>query len=321
MCRKEHDWLESKCPFLKAEYLEFLRHFRFNPSKHVKLHYAAVSQTHGDVNLQIEGLWVDTILYEIPLLALISEAYFKFCDRDWSYDGQEENAYEKGVKLLRGGCVFSEFGTRRRRDTETQHQVIQGLKRAARDCQDCSGKLTGTSNVYFAKQYGLQPVGTMAHEWFMGIAASENDYEDATRTGLRNWTKCFGKGVLAVALTDTFGTPAFLKIFEESIPQDLANQDASDTASDTQKVPTYAEIFTGVRQDSGDPLEYISTMRKFYKSMKLPNGRTIVFSDSLNVDKCIEYKSNAEQAGFKPTFGIGTFLTSKLAAFSFRLFH
>ncbi|MCJ1322353.1 nicotinate phosphoribosyltransferase [Xylographa vitiligo] len=313
---EEHDWLKSKCPYLKPEYLGFLHQFRFKPSQHVKLQYVAVSETHGDISLLVEGLWVDTILYEIPLLALVSEAYFKFCDRDWSYEGQEKNAYGKGIKLLRGGCVFSEFGTRRRRDTETQHRVIQGLKRAAQECQGCSGKLTGTSNVYFAKQYDLQPVGTMAHEWFMGIAASENDYEDATRTGLRNWTKCFGKGVLAVALTDTFGTPAFLKIFGQLISEELINHDASNSDSDTQKAPTYAEIFTGVRQDSGDPLDYINTMRKFYETMNLPNGRTIVFSDSLNVEKCIEYKSKAEQGGFKPTFGIGTFLTNDFKSLS-----
>ena len=317
---KELDWLKAKCPYLKTSYLEFLQQYRFNPSQHVKLEYVAVSETHGDIHLVVKGLWVDTILYEIPLLALVSEAYFKFCDRDWSYEGQENNAYEKGTKLLRGGCIFSEFGTRRRRDTETQQQVIQGLKRAAQDCKACSGKFAGTSNVYFAMQYDLQPVGTMAHEWFMGIAASGNDYEGATRTGLRNWTTCFGKGVLAVALTDTFGTPAFLKIFGESIPERLIDHDTSASEDIPHKIPTYAEVFTGVRQDSGDPLEYINTMRDFYQTMNLSNSRTIVFSDSLNVDKCIEYKDSAEKAGFAPTFGIGTFLTSKLIALAYYSF-
>lgn len=306
---EEFDWLMARCPYLTRDYLIYLRAFRFNPSEHVQLDYKQDSKGYGEIHINVKGLWRETILYEIPLLALVSEAYFKFCDRDWNHDGQEEQAYEKGLKLIQGGCVFSEFGTRRRRDSKTQHMVIQGLKRAAQDSAEYAGKLTGTSNVYFAMQYGLDPVGTMAHEWFMGIAASEDDYEDATRTGLKKWTQCFGKGVLAVALTDTFGTPAFLKVFQEPIPMELTDTEPS--SADGRKLPTYAEIFTGVRQDSGDPLNYISLMRDFYDDMGLPNGRTIVFSDSLNVEKCLEYKEYAQRAGFQPTFGIGTFLTSR----------
>lgn len=302
---EEYVWLKEKCPYLKPDYLEFLRGFRFHPSQHIKLDYIPVSEDKGDVHLVTSGLWKDTILYEIPLLALVSEAYFKFCDRDWSYESQEESAFEKGIKLLNGGCIFSEFGTRRRRDSTTQHMVIQGLKRAAQQCIGSSGKLTGTSNVYFAMKYGIDPVGTIAHEWFMGIAASTNDYEEATRRGLQNWCECFGKGVLAVALTDTFGTPAFLRVFRAPLAEHLLD--------DTKGKPlTYAEVFKGVRQDSGDPHEFITTMRDFYDGLGLSNGQTIVFSDSLNIEKSLEYKESAEKAGFQPTFGIGTFLTSEL---------
>ena len=221
---------------------------------------------------------------------------------------QEEHAFQKGVKLINAGCVFSEFGTRRRRDSQTQNTVIEGLQRAAQEQHSSPGKFTGTSNVYFAMKYDIAPIGTMAHEWFMGIAATDNDYENATRIGLRNWTECFGKGVLAVALTDTFGTPAFLKVFKETIPKSINAVDGLDVNAN---IPSYAEIFTGVRQDSGDPHEYIRTMQRFYSATGLSKSRTIVFSDSLNVEKCLEYKQAAEQAGFQPTFGIGTFLTSQ----------
>ena len=302
---RECSWLKKNCPYLKANYLDFLSTFRFNPSEHVRLEYISVSEKEGDIHMSTSGLWKDTILYEIPLLALVSEAYFKFCDCDWNYEGQEENAYQKGARLLQGGCFFSEFGTRRRRDSQTQDMVISGLKRAAQAYDRSPGKLTGTSNVYFAMKYELSPVGTMAHEWFMGIAATTSNYEGATRDGLQNWCKCFGRGVLAIALTDTFGTPAFLKVFEEVLPKELQEEACV-------KQLTYAEAFSGVRQDSGDPHEYVRMMQEFYKGFDIQRAPTIVFSDSLNIEKSLDYKQYAEQAGFQPTFGIGTFFTSKL---------
>lgn len=297
----------------------------------------------GDVHITVTGLWVDTILYEIPLLALVSEAYFKFCDKDWNYDGQEQNAYNKGRKLLANGCEFSEFGTRRRRDYHAQDLVIQGLMRAAEEEMAGAqrGKLSGTSNVHFAMRYKIPPVGTVAHEWFMGIAAATDDYEDANETALRYWVGCFGKGVLGIALTDTFGTPAFLRAFKKTIPKyTLASSGAaSSTAStagtgnsqvthlaettpplqapikdgttDSSELPTYAEVFAGTRQDSGDPAEFVKMMREFYDKQGIRGKKTIVFSDSLNIERCLEYKDVSEKAGFQPTFGVGTFLTSE----------
>lgn len=255
----------------------------------------------GAFSIDTEGLWVDTILYEIPLLALVSEAYFKFCDTDWTYAGQVEKASEKGEKLLQEGCIFSEFGTRRRRDYHTQGLVLQGLRRAEAEAtqKGWKGKLTGTSNVHFAMKFGLQPVGTVAHEWFMGVAAITNDYEHANEKALEYWTSTFGEGVLSIALTDTFGTPAFLKAFKQPIP-----------GSSTAKARTYADVFVGVRQDSGDPLEFVQLMRKFYDEQGIREKKTIVFSDSLNIDLCLKYKAAAEKAGFQPTFGVGTFLTN-----------
>ncbi len=140
---------------------------------------------------------MDTILYEIPLLALTSEAYFKFVNKDWNYNAQEEKAFKKGMTLLDHGCMFSEFGSRRRRDYHTQELVLQGLCRAAEKGknQGWRGKLTGTSNVHFAMKFGIPPVGTVAHEWFMGIAAITNDYERVNEIALRYWVGTFGEGV------------------------------------------------------------------------------------------------------------------------------
>ena len=282
---------------------------------------------------------MDTILYEIPLLALVSEAYFKFCDTDWTHAGQAEKAFEKGATLLEAGCIFSEFGTRRRRDYQTQDLVLQGLRRAEAEAaqKGWKGKLTGTSNVHFAMKHGVLPIGTVAHEWFMGVAAITNDYEHANEIALEYWTSTFGEGVLSIALTDTFGTPAFLKAFKATIPEittaaqggatTLASA-ASAAKTDVQTLAyteapikagidgvskprkTYAEVFTGVRQDSGDPLDFVQMMRKFYDEQNIKDKKTIVFSDSLNIELCLKYKAAAEKAGFQPTFGVGTFLTN-----------
>ena len=292
------DYLKTACPYLSLEYLDFLSSFRFQPSKHIK-----ITLLEGEVQLVVDGLWTDTILYEIPLLALISEAYFKFCDRDWSYNGQEAQAYQKGIELLEHGCTFSEFGTRRRRDYHTQDTVLKGLKRAATVSK--KGSFSGTSNLHFAMKYNILPVGTVAHEWFMGIAAAKHDYKGASETALRCWLECFGTGVLAITLTDTFGTPAFLRAFKKQIPQ-IALRDNNENSS-----CTYAQVFAGVRQDSGDPKKFIQLMHDFYREQDIRDKKTMVFSDSLDIDRCLEYKKAAEEFGFNPTFGIGTFLTSK----------
>lgn len=246
--------------------------------------------------MQVGGLWIDTILYEIPLLALTSEAYFKFCDTDWDYEGQEEAAKRKGSELLASGIVFSEFGTRRRRDYKTQDLVLKGIVEATKQPDPGPGKLTGTSNVHFAMKYDISPAGTVAHEWFMGIAAMIDDYERASEKALEYWIGCFGEGVLGIALTDTFGTQAFLRAF-------------SKPALNGSYKRSYAELFTGVRQDSGDPEEYIKLMRAFCDKIGIKD-KTIIFSDSLTVDKCKKYRDLAENYGFRASFGIGTHLTS-----------
>jgi nicotinate phosphoribosyltransferase len=219
--------------------------------------------------------------------------------------------------------------------------VLQGLRRATDEGQKAGwpGKLTGTSNVHFAMKHDVLPIGTVAHEWFMGVAAITDNYESANEIALEYWTATFGEGVLSIALTDTFGTATFLKAFKKQIPAvttaipgggttmasaaATTNTDAVQSMASTKppihapmhKVSgprkSYAEVFTGVRQDSGDPLEFVKTMREFYDQEGIKDKKTIVFSDSLNIDLCFKYKAAAEEQGFQPTFGVGTFLTSK----------
>ena len=141
-------------------------------------------------------------------------------------------------------------------------------------------------------RFGLLPVGTVAHEWFMGVAAISDAYEEASETALQYWVGTFGEGVLGIALTDTFGTPNFLKSFKSpigpgtfapstlapasstSVAETLLNGTSPDSMEPSTHSPTgvesvtapktYAEVFTGVRQDSGDPAEFVKIMRRFY---------------------------------------------------------
>ena len=347
MTDDELNFLKTSCPYLNPQYLHFLSTFRLHPSKQLRLSFHAAKDTgsdddRGDFHIHTEGLWLDTILYEIPLLALVSEAYFKFVETDWSHVGQVEQAYQKGRSLLEAGCIFSEFGSRRRRDYHTHDLVLQGLRRAADEGAKSGwpGKLSGTSNVHFAMKHDLVPIGTVAHEWFMGVAAITNNYENANEIALEYWTATFGAGVLGIALTDTFGTPTFLKAFKKQIPAvttaipgggtTLASEAATTNTDSVQSMAStnppirapldatdgprksYAEVFQGVRQDSGDPLDFIKMMREFYDQEGIKDKKTIVFSDSLNLDLCYKYKAAAEAQGFQPTFGVGTFLTSEL---------
>ncbi|ORY87792.1 Quinolinate phosphoribosyl transferase [Protomyces lactucae-debilis] len=278
-------YLRSHCAYLPDKYLEFLRQFRLRPQEQVHL---CIDQD-GQLQISIEGLWKETILYEIPLLSLVSEAYFKFVDTDWTYDGQVEKASAKGKALLEAGCLFSEFGTRRRRDYKTQDLVLQGLLAAAQGkSEDVLGQLVGTSNIHFAARYNLKAIGTVAHEWFMGTAAISGDYLHANRLALLKWREVYGDE-LGIALTDTFSTDAFLRDFEKDL----------------------ATSFAGVRQDSGSPEDFAKRIVEHYKKLDIdPAGKAIVFSDSLNVKRCIGLQDVCKGLGIPCSFGIGTFLTN-----------
>lgn len=311
---EEIEFLRSSCSYFEGNYLDFLKSFRLYPDKQVELTFEPLEPTtneadtdHGEVSLFVKGTWLSTILYEIPLLALTSEAYFKFCDTDWDHEGQEDKAMEKGLRLLEAGCAFSEFGSRRRRDYKTHDLVMRGLAKAKAEGEKRSfaGKWAGTSNVHFAMKHGVTPVGTVAHEWFMGIAAIINDYKKANETALQYWTGTFGRGVLSIALTDTFGTPNFLEAFKRPAPPGHSIDPTLRKPN-----PSYAEVWTGVRQDSGNPQEFIKRMRAFYDSQNIKQPKTIVFSDSLNVDRCIEYMRATQAAHLTPSFGVGTFFTN-----------
>ncbi|KAL1923585.1 uncharacterized protein VTP21DRAFT_8565 [Calcarisporiella thermophila] len=282
----ERQFLEGYS-FFSREYLEFLQSFRYRPAEQVNISL----DSDGDLQLNIQGFWHEVILYEVPLLALVSEAYFRFVDLDWNYDGQESRAKAKAMKLLQHGCVFSEFGTRRRRDYYTQDIVVRVLARANKEHllenPGSQGKLVGTSNVHFAHKYGLTAVGTLAHELFMGVSALEG-VANANRLTLEKWHDTY-KGQLGIALTDTFGTEVFFRDFGGKL----------------------ANAFSGVRHDSGDPFGFVDRVVEHYRTLGInASQKVIMFSDSLTPELAIQLKEHCDSSGVKCAFGIGTNFTN-----------
>ncbi|MCJ7793037.1 MAG: nicotinate phosphoribosyltransferase [Candidatus Marinimicrobia bacterium] len=276
----EEEFLQKSCGhFLKPTLFDLLKGYRFDPRQ------VHISQTEkGELNLSIEGLWYQTILWEVPLLAIISELYFKMTgqppDGEW-----QKRVRAKGDALRKAGARFADFGTRRRYSYEIQEEVIRCLIDSARKVKD-GGVFIGTSNVHFARLWGLTPIGTVAHEWFMAHAAMFG-YRWATAKSLQVWADEF-EGQLGIALSDTFTTPEFLRHFNAY----------------------FARLFDGVRQDSGDPFEILEMVINHYLKLHInPLYKTFVPSDGLDVSKVLAL-TEACQNRIQCSFGIGTNLTN-----------
>ncbi|KAF8941629.1 nicotinate phosphoribosyltransferase [Dissophora ornata] len=319
----ERAFLEAKCPYLTKDYLDWLQNeFRFKPEEQIKIDWASatnkmasgrsgptadptqsipndIDQEKTDENvaqITITGEWDQVILYEVPILALVCEAYFRFGDQDWSYTGQFEAAKDKAERLVQAGAKFAEFGTRRRRDYETQRIVLEALTAGSplpSEAAPGQGFLTGTSNMHFAHIMNLAPIGTMAHEWFMGTAAIIKDAGQANQVALDRWAVTYPGQVLGIALTDTFTTEVFLKTFKGALAKDWA----------------------GVRHDSGDAFEFMDRIIRHYDQdpsvgPTLRRTKKVVFSDGLSTDLAIKLQQAAEEKGIQASFGIGTHFTN-----------
>ena len=182
-------------------------------------------------------------------MSIISQGYFTVVDTKWDYVGQKQLAYDKAKTLIEAGCIFTEFGSRRRRTYLAHKLVMEGLMAAQKELggkTPTSGKCTGTSNVHFAQVFGVAPIGTIAHEWIMGVAAMEG-YEGSNGLAMDKWDQTFPGYALSIALTDTFSSGPFFKDF-------VAN-------------PERAGKWRGVRQDSGSPEEFTKTAKAAYDSL------------------------------------------------------
>jgi len=272
----EIDFLMDRCPYLGKEYLRYLMDYHFNP-REVRYEFKD-----GELQLEISGCWDRVILWEVPLMALISELYFIHCDREWTPVGQEEKVRSKAETLR--NVSFADFGTRRRRSLAIQNLVVDSLcqTKVAGICPH----FVGTSNVYLACLHNTKAIGTMAHEWIMGVSAMEG-LRHANRHAMRIWSEVY-KGDLGIALTDTYGLGAFLNDFDVY----------------------QAKLFDGVRHDSGSPDDFAELVIQAYHARGIdPRTKTIVFSDGLDAAKAAELQAKYGR-DIKLSFGIGTNLTN-----------
>jgi nicotinate phosphoribosyltransferase len=167
---KEYFWLKKNIRFFKPDYLEYLKNYKFNPDE------VSAKIKKDELSISIKGSWCSTILWEVPLMAIISELYFKHIKKNWNYNDQEYKAQQKIHKLSIYDCDHADFGTRRRRSFKTQDDFIKVV--ANYDHPDFTkymkqNTFIGTSNLYFAMKYGIKAIGTMAHEWIQAMQVLE----------------------------------------------------------------------------------------------------------------------------------------------------
>ncbi|WP_449190281.1 nicotinate phosphoribosyltransferase [Tannerella forsythia] len=275
-------FMKRKCYYIPDWFYRYLRGFRFN-REWVK----AWQDDEGHLHIEIEGYWSDTILLEVKLLAIISELYYLFTGQveTLDYETYYTKSYAKAERLLSAGCVYSDFGTRRRASFEAEDVVV----RAMRDCQHAyhyPGKFVGTSNVYLAMKYDLLPIGTMAHEFVCAIGGMYGP-QMANFMAMEAWRHTF-RGALGTYLYDSFGWDIFSLNFSED----------------------FANLFKGLRVDSGDNFEQLDKIVEKYQSLGIDSHtKQVTFSNALDVERAIAIHRYAADK-CQPSFGIGTHFTN-----------
>jgi len=276
----EKKFLAKYCPYLPPTYLDFLQGFRYDTSE------LTITQKGDQIEINIEGYWYRTILWEVPLMYLVCELYYqhpliiKEIGERVSDEQVTATAKIKIEKYQTLGVTIADFGTRRRHSYQVQKMVVETMKKFG-------GKnFIGTSNVHLAMLSGAKPIGTHAHEWFM-FHAAKFGFKMSNPLALENWVAIY-RGDLGIALSDTYTTDVFFQSFDKK----------------------FSKLFDGVRHDSGDPIEFSQKTIDHYKSLGIdPVSKTIIFSDSLDYEKVTRIAKFCKgKIGI--SFGIGTNFTN-----------
>ncbi|MCV2511979.1 nicotinate phosphoribosyltransferase [Leclercia pneumoniae] len=274
----EYQWL-SALPFFKEDYLNFLRDFRYNPQQ------VTISNENGKLNIRLAGPWREVIMWEVPLLAVISELVHRYRTPDAGVDQALMMLEEKLVDFSRltesldmSRFRLMDFGTRRRFSRDVQQAIAQRLQQEP--------WFVGTSNYDLARRLSLTPMGTQAHEWFQAHQQISPDLATSQRAALAAWLEEY-PNQLGIALTDCITMDAFLRDFG----------------------PEFAERYQGLRHDSGDPVEWGEKAIAHYQKLGIdPLTKVLVFSDNLDLTKAVDlYRHFSSRVNL--SFGIGTRLT------------
>jgi nicotinate phosphoribosyltransferase len=270
--RIEEQFLKTRCYYFDPVFIDLLKGYRYDPEE------VKINQIGENLQVEIEGLWYRTVLWEVPVLAIISELYYSMMGK--KPDKAEKRTIQKAITLKKLMAEYSDFGTRRRFSFDIHDMVISNL------IKNSGNYFNGTSNVFLAMKYNLTPIGTHPHEWFM-YHASRYGYRLANTKALDGWIKVY-KGNLGIALSDTFTSDNFFRSFSV----------------------LHAKLFDGIRQDSGNPFIFTDKTVEFYKSNRIdPLTKTIVYSDSLNLD-LIEKIRKYVNGRIHDVYGVGTYLTN-----------
>ncbi len=270
----------SQIYYLKPDFVQFLSLFKLNEE------YVHIGKdSDGQLAIKVIGPWLHTILFEVPILAIVEEVYARHQHVDVDLQEGKKRLKAKTNLInehpLKDKLEIMEFGTRRRFNREWQKEVLLHLNRAI------DKNLVGTSNVFYARELGLKPLGTMAHEYLQAFQALGPRLVDSQKTALDFWAKEY-RGDLGIALTDVVGVDAFIRDFDRY----------------------FAKLFDGVRHDSGCPFEWAKKMIAHYQKLGIdPKTKTLVFSDGLDIPLAFELLE-AFHEKTNLVFGIGTNLTN-----------
>jgi len=276
----ELEWLRS-LRYVKSDFVDFLALFHFN-RRHID-----VRADGDDLAISIKGPWLHTILFEIPVLAIVNEVYFRATQPAPDHaEGRRRLAAKLALVAEQPaalGFAFADYGTRRRFSHTWQREVLTTIHAQA------PTRLVGTSNAYFAKELGLLAVGTMAHEWLQAAQALGPRLRDSQRWAFQKWADEY-RGDLGIALSDVAGLHAFMRDFDMY----------------------FCKLFDGARHDSGDPIAWGEALLAHYGANRVdPKTKSLVFSDALTFPRAIEIARHFEGRA-KTAFGIGTNLTNDL---------
>ena len=272
--------------FMTPDFIDFLGLFQLD-RKYVSLRRSDTEP--GGIELEVAGPWLHTILFEVPLLAIISELHMAHgAGPEVRLEGLRR-LRNKAAQLREGvgyeDCRINDFGTRRRYSRAWHGEVVQML------VDELGPKFAGTSNLDLARRLDINPQGTMAHEWLQAFQALGPRLRDSQSAAFDSWAREY-RGDLGIALTDVIGLDAFLRDF------DLY----------------FCKLFDGMRHDSGDPFEWGERMIAHLQGYRIdPNTKVLVFSDGLDMDQVMRLYARFRGRA-KMSFGIGTNLTNDVGA-------